>query len=157
MLNTPQLSNIVNIFKDISIRHKMINDFGFGPEYNIGASRPMFFPYMWVTTVGGGWVKSGNYFHEKNYEFKVYIIDKINKGDNNWEDIHSDTEYIINTVLTELIQNPVYIDMNIVADNIDITPIIEWSDDNSNGWVADILIRVPMRYTPCVNPINDIE
>ena len=46
--NSFSVNQIVSIFRDLAIRHEMVNDFGYGPSYNIGASRPMKFPYIWL-------------------------------------------------------------------------------------------------------------
>lgn len=155
--NTEQLSKIISIFRDISVRHKQINDFGYGQKFDIGASRSMLFPYLWVEPTRHTWNQTDNRFRDVTYTFNVYIMDKINKGDSNWEDTHSDTEYILSTILTEISQHQYYVEMGIIMDgDVDIEPEMEETDDNSNGWKANLSLRIPMRYTPCNIPIQPI-
>ena len=78
--NTPSLQKIISIFKDLAIRHELVSDFGYGPTYNIGASRQMKFPYIWVENSQSETVKSANGYKENLYTFTVYCLDKINKG-----------------------------------------------------------------------------
>ena len=155
--NTSSLQKIISIFKDLSLRHEMVADWGYGPTYNIGASRQMRFPYIWVENTQSETIKSINGYKENLYGFTIFCLDKINKGDDNYDQIISDTHYILDTIIQEIAQHKYYVDMNLSIDgNIIFQPVVEATDDNSNGWQADITIKVPIRYTYCNSPIEPI-
>jgi hypothetical protein len=155
--NTLSINQIVSIFQDLAIRHKMINDFGFGQTYDIGASRQMLFPYLWVEPGDSRIIKSGNGYKERLQTFSLYLMDKINMGDSNYQEIISDTHYILETIISEISQHLYYVEFNLSLDgDITLVPVIEATDDNVNGYVATITIKIPIRYTYCNSPIEPI-
>lgn len=156
--NTVSINKIVSIFQDLSIRQEMVNDFGYGPAYNIGTSREMNFPYIWVENGTGTTQRSDNGFKTNLYTFTIYCMDKINFGEDNYNEIISDTHYILDTMVQEISQHKYYVDMNLSIDgDIQFTPVIEATDDNVNGWQIDITIKQPIRYTYCNSPIEPIS
>jgi hypothetical protein len=155
--NTASLQKIISIFKDLALRNNMVTDFGYGPTYNIGASRQMKFPYIWVENTQSETLRSLNGYKENVYSFTIFCLDKINKGDDNYDQIISDTHYILDSIIQEIAQHKYYVDMNLSLDgNIIMNPVVEATDDNSNGWSAEISIKVPVRYTYCNSPIEPI-
>lgn len=155
--NTVSINKIVSIFQDLAIRQQMVNDFGYGPAYNIGASREMSFPYIWVENNSGTTQRSDNGYKVNLYTFTIYCMDKINFGEDNYNEIISDTHYILDTMVQEISQHKYYVDMNLSIDgDITFTPVVEATDDNVNGWQCDITIKQPVRYTYCNSPIEPI-
>lgn len=155
--NTVSINKIVSIFQDLAIRQQMVNDFGYGPAYNIGASREMSFPYIWVENNSGTTQRSDNGYKVNLYTFTIYCMDKINFGEDNYNEIISDTHYILDTMISEISQHKYYVDMNLSIDgDITFTPVVEATDDNVNGWQIDITIKQPIRWTPCNSPIDPI-
>lgn len=158
--NTITINRILAIFRDLSIRHEMINDFGFGQTADIGASRPMLFPYLWVepTTTRITQGSTANKYQELNYSFNLYLMDKIQKGDDNFEDTLSDTNYILATIVREMSQHPYYVDMSVSLNgDVIFEPAIEAYDDNVNGWQAQFTLKIPLRYGYCETPIAAIS
>lgn len=156
--NSFSVNQIVSIFRDLAIRHEMVNDFGYGPSYNIGASTPMKFPYIWVEQGQAQVLKSVNGYKENIYTFQVYCMDKINKGDDNYDEIISDTKFILDSIVSDMSQHKYYIDFNLsLFENITMDVVTEATDDNVNGWVANISLKNPVRYTPCNVPIEPIS
>jgi len=158
--DTITINKVISIFRDLSLRHEMINDFGFGQTSDIVASRPMLFPYLWIeptqTRITQG--NSANKYQEILYSFNIYVMDKIQKGDDNWEDTLSDTNYILTTIVREMSQHPYYVDMNIsLYGDIIYDPAIEAYDDNVNGWLAQFTLKIPLRYGFCETPIIPIS
>jgi hypothetical protein len=85
-------------------------------------------------------------------------MDKINMGDDNYDDVISDTHYILDTMISEMDQHKFYRDMNLsLVDNITMEPVLEGTDDNVNGWMAEMAFKIPIRYTPCNTPIEPIS
>ena len=151
------INKLILIFKDLSSRHKLLNDFYYGQPDDLGASERLKFPYLWVEQGSSEIVKSLNGFKETIYSFNFYVMDKINKGDDNYDEIVSDTHFILDGIIQELAQHKYYVDMNISIDgNIVMDPVVEATDDNVNGWQAAIRLKVPIRYTPCNTPIEPI-
>lgn len=156
--NTLTINQLVSIFRDLALRHDMINDFGFGPSYNIGASRPMRFPYLWVEQGQAQVLKSLNGYKENIYAFQIYCMDKINKGDDNYDEIISDTKFILDSIISDMSQHKYYIDLNLsLYQDIVMEVVVEATDDNVNGWIANVSIKNPVRYTPCNVPIEPIS
>ena len=155
--NTLNLNQIVSIFEDLSIRQQQINDFGYGPAYNIGASRQMKFPYIWIENTQSISPRSANGYKEHLYTFTIYCVDKINFGEDNYEEIISNCHFILDTMIQEVAQHKFYIDYNLsIANDIIFTPVVEATDDNVNGWSCEITIKHPIRLTPCNTPIQPI-
>lgn len=156
--NTLSINKIISIFRDLSLRQEMVNDFGFGPTFNIGASRQMKFPYIWVEQGSTTTVRSEYGYREIYISLTVYCMDKINNGEDNYDNLISDTHYILDTMISEIDQHKFYRDMNIsLVDNITMEPVLEGTDDNVNGWMADMAFKIPIRYTPCNIPIEPIS
>lgn len=155
--NTANLERIKQMFEDQSIRHKMINGFGFGPSYNI-SNEPILFPYLWLEPVNSRTAHSVNSGAVEYYTFNMYVMDKINKGDPNYLQTSSDCDYISKTILADLDQNYYYIDNDWSIDG-DITsePVYEQTEDNANGYMTTFTLKLPMRYTPCNIPMVPIQ
>ena len=155
--NSLNLNQIISIFQDLALRQKMVQDFGYGPAYNIGSSRQMKFPYIWIENNTFSLIKSINGLKEEQFTFTIYCMDKINMGDDNYDYIISNTHYILSTMIQELAQHKYFIDFNLsIANDIIFTPIVEAFDDNVNGFSIDLTIKHPIRYTPCNSPIEPI-
>jgi hypothetical protein len=155
--NTLSLNKIINIFRDFSIRHEQINDFFYGPTYNIGASRQLKFPYLAVENTQSTTVGTINGYKELQYTFTLYVMDKINFGDLNYDQVMSDCHFILDTLIQEITQTRYYVDnnLNIIGDIV-MNPVLEATDDNVNGWSCEITLSHPQRITPCVSPIEPI-
>lgn len=157
MTNTLSINQIVAIIEDIALRQEMINDFGYGQLYNIGASEQMKFPYIWLENNNTTLLKSDNGFKSHSFTFNLYCLDKINFGEDNYTEIISDTHYILNTIVQEIAQHTFYIEKGLSLDgDINFFPVVEATDDNVNGWQMTITIKQPIRYTPCNSPITPI-
>jgi hypothetical protein len=156
--NSFSVNQIVSIFRDLALRHDMINDFGYGPSYNIGASRPMRFPYLWIEQGQAQVLKSINGYKENIYAFQIYCMDKINKGDDNYDEIISDTKFILDSIISDMSQHKYYVDLNLsLFQDITMEVVVEATDDNVNGWIANVSLKNPVRYTPCNVPIEPIS
>jgi len=154
---TKSLTKIISIFQDLADRHMMVNDFGYGPSYNIGADNEMKFPYIWVENNNTVSQLGLNGLKTNLYTFTIYSMDKINFGENNYNDIISDTHYIMDTILSEINQHPYYVEMGLSIDgDVNFTPVVEATDDNVNGWSIDLTLKQAIRWTYCDSPITPI-
>ena len=156
--NTVSINKIVSIFRDLADRHDMIADFDFGEEYDINASRQLKYPYLWVDVDTTTITKGANGYKERLITFSLLVMDRIDMGSSNYQEIISDTHYIMETIISEMSQHPYYVEMNIsLANNVTLTPVIEATDANCNGYRADITLKIPIRYTYCNSPIVPIS
>ena len=156
--NTPTILALENIFSVFFTSHKFLNGFDFGgPDWNLDVNQVLF-PYMYVETGASKWLDpDNNSFLTEEQTFKVYIIDRINKGDINYIDVLSDTKYALSTYLSSVNQSPYMRELGIrVIDSVNFTPLYEFSKDNCNGWVAEMSFRYPMRFDPCNAPMIPI-
>lgn len=156
MIDTPSINKIISIFKDFALRNKMVYDFSYGPTYNIGASRPMKFPYIWVEQ-GQATSSKGNQGWNTIVTFNVYCMDKIDRSADNFNELVSDTKFILDSMVAEMINHRLYRDYHISIDgDVIFDPVVEGTDDDVNGWQASISLRIPLLYTPCSTPVEPI-
>ena len=156
--NTLTINKLNLLFEDISIRSKMISDYGFGPSYNINSNRPLSYPFLWVEPVDSRVQRGINGNLTEYYKFNLYVMDKINKGDDNYIETSSDCDYILKTIVGEIDQSDYYVELDISIDgDVTLQPVYEETPDNSNGWMCELTLKLPMRYTPCNSPILPIN
>jgi hypothetical protein len=157
--NTPTLNKLIELVQLVSQNHKMVADFRFGPLWNRNALRDLKTPYVWLEektskiVMGNGSHKTGE------YTFTLYCMDRIQKDESNYDEILSDTKFILDTIMTELDQHPLFVDLGIsfpVDSTISYEPVYEETDTNSNGHSCEFTLRFPIRYTPCNVPINPL-
>jgi len=157
--NTPSLNKLIELVQLVSQNHKMVADFRFGPLWNRNALRDLKTPYVWLEektsriVMGNGSHKTGE------YTFTLYCMDRIQKDESNYDEILSDTKFILDTIMTELDQHPLFVDLGIsfpVDSTISYEPVYEETDTNSNGHSCEFTLRFPIRYTPCNVPINPL-
>src|ERR1035437_8447459 len=130
--NTSTINKLVSIFRDMSIRHKMITDFGFGPIWDSNGDNRKF-PYMYVEPLSSTMLQSTS----------------AASG-------HMSEQYAFR--LAEMDQHVMYVDMDIrLVNNVQFTPVYEATSDDINGWQCDITLQMPMRFNPCNSPIQPIS
>lgn len=157
--NQLSINKIVSILRDLAIRHQMVTDFGYGATYNIESrSEAMTFPYVWLDDIGSTIeVSTDNGYKSIYYQFDIYAMDKINKGDSNYDEVISDTHKIITDMMAEISQHKYYRDMGLsLMNDITMEPVLEATNDNVNGWKASVTLRQPFRMTACNVPIEPI-
>lgn len=157
MSNTPTLNKIISIFRDLSIRHKFINSFGVGPSWQLQEPDNQLYPLFFVEPTKSKSKGGLTGYTDEYYTFKLYVLDRINKGDTNYMELMSDCDFILKTMIGEIYQHQFYIDNDFqLVETIDIKPLWEETTDNLNGWVAELTMKTPMRYSPCNDPISPI-
>ena len=74
------LNQLVEWFESFADRHYFLKDFGFGEPYDIGTTRQMEFPYMWLTLDDTSIIATGTNVKSAipDYSFRVFFMDKIN-------------------------------------------------------------------------------
>ena len=136
----------------------MVKDFRNGPLWDMNALKDLQTPYIWCEeaqsriTIGNGSHKTGL------YTFRLYCMDRIQKDQSNYQEILSDTKFILDTIITEIDQHPLFIQLGLSIDQGDVVfePVYEETDVNANGHMVEFTFRYPIRYTPCNVPIDSL-
>ena len=162
-VNIISLNQVVDLFQNFSERHYFLNDFGFGPTSEIGTSRQMNFPYMWVTLNENSVINPQNRTAIPELSFSVLFMDKTNiqtnylniNGDNsnNVQEILSDMLQVLQDFITE-----VQVDWGnygiIFQDTISCFPATDETQDKVNGWVGQFSFK--LKHSNCILPTGDI-
>jgi hypothetical protein len=162
------INQLVNNIRCIADRHLQINDFGFGPTHEIGESRDMNYPYLWVSLQPNSTILTNEQFKLSavEYEFSFIVADRISnvisnelgqENDNGLEVI-SDTQLILFDILSEINNHPFYSNNRIqIKEDVNFSPSFDERDDLVNAWVADVTITMPFTHTYCANPIEELS
>ncbi len=155
--NTVGLNRLKLIFNDIANRSYFIKSFGWGHTHDISADFPTHYPLLWVEPDICRSPNIDNRYNTIEYGLNVYVLDKIEKGELNFDDTIQDTMLAIQAIIAELGHSNFYVDMNIdLVNDITYLPVSHQTIDNVNGWEAQLSLKVPMRYTECNIPIQPI-
>jgi len=154
-----QLSHrkIVSILRDISILNKQVSSFNYGQMSSFNADNSTTFPTIFVEPGPVNVSSTGNGYSEEVSEFNIYCLDRINKGDSNYQEIISDMKFILQSLLGEIDGHQYFRELGLALDGDQIMdPYLEQTDENVNGWVWTLGLRQAFRYTPCNTPMNPI-
>jgi len=153
------LNNLITLLKQFQEAHPQLNDFGFGDFADIGTSRQMKFPYMWVNVAPSTVAYNENKLIIPIMSFNIAIMDQANNQaniekangyeSNNVAEILSDTHQILLDLIGEISRN--FGKYGIVIDgDLSYEPMVDETDDSSNGWLLNITLR--MQYSNCDIP-----
>ena len=157
------LNQLVKWFESFADRHYFLKDFGFGEPYDIGTTRQMEFPYMWLTLDDTSIIATGTNVKSAipDYSFRVFFMDKINIQENyldqngfqsdNSQQILSDTIQYLQDLITEIQQDWAQYGVMLSAD-VNFNPVIDETQDKSTGVSASITLRT--RQVNCVIPVS---
>lgn len=157
MINTaPTLNKLVDLIKEVCLNHYMIADFDFGPLWNRNVEK-LRTPYIWLEEQGSKMSMGNGSFKTSVFTFKLYCMDRIQKDESNYQEILSDTKFILDTIMTDLDQHPLFVELGLTYDktsDILYEPVYEETDVNTNGHSAQFSWKIAFRLTPCTVPIN---
>jgi hypothetical protein len=155
------LNRIISWFKQYQVDNKFLNDFGFGEPYDIGTSRHMKFPYMWVTMNDDSRIIVSNKTGIPVFSFSLLFMDKINDQENfnkengfesnNESEILSDMIQHLQDLITDI--QTYWNQYGVLLDNeVVFFPVVDETTDKSTGINARIILKV--RHVNCVIPKN---
>jgi hypothetical protein len=161
MSNIVTINQLINEFKTFSDNHLQLKDFGYGPTSDIGTSRKMDFPYLWVTHRTPSSIVIQNKTQIPEIVLTFIIADQINMQEN-YKDINgldSDNQQEIISDMFQIAQDLVnYISFNLgtqgvkLMDNTaSLEPVFDDTDDRVTGWVIDLTLK--LLYFNCATPI----
>jgi hypothetical protein len=163
--NIITLNQLISWFQSFQERHYFLKDFGFGEPYDIGTSRQMLFPYMWVTMNEDSVipVASNNKTAIPEFSFSVLFMDKINIQENyldtngfnsdNSQEILSDAVQTLQDLITE-IQSYWHQYGVLFSQDVSFFPVVDETQDKSTGINARIVLRV--KQVNCIIPVSPI-
>lgn len=161
--NIISLNQIVDLFQSFSERHYFLNDFGFGQTSEIGTSRQMDFPYMWVTLNDDSLINPQNRTAIPELSFSVLFMDKTNIQ-TNYLDINGVNSDNVQEVLSDMLQvlqdfvTEVQVEWGnygiIFQDTISCYPGIDETQDKVNGWIGQFSFK--LKHSNCILPTGDI-
>lgn len=163
-VNIISLNQLVDLFADFADRHYFLNDFGFGATSEIGTSRQMKFPYLWVNVAETSYAIPNNVKTNIPYiSFNLLIMDKTNIQ-KNYLDINGYNSDNIQEVLSDCLQtaqdfitevNTLWGNYGVMFEgNVNMFPAEDETQDKVNGWVLQFTFK--LKYSNCILPTGDI-
>jgi len=155
------INQLITWFEDFQQNHYFLKDFGFGEPYDIGTSRQMDFPYMWVTMNEDSSIQTASNVKSAipDISFSVMFMDKINNQPNyldqngfqsdNSQEILSDTLQCLQDLITMIQQNWGQYGV-LISQDVSFYPAVDETQDKATGVVARIVLRT--RQVNCVIP-----
>ena len=138
--------NLYDVFKTIALNHRQINTFGFGETWEVATSGTVNYPYLWVVPKDSR-VRTG----EIGFSFEFIMMDLVQKGKDNQNDVHSDTHQALCDVLSRLRQGGY--NFNIKRDSeIILTQFTDKFDDEVAGWSGSVTVWVDWDWDSCAIP-----
>lgn len=167
--NPKTVNEITKIFRDIATNHRQIEDFGYGDFSEMGTSKSINYPLMWMN-YGTETIfindSAGNPTHiEMDIEFRISdkINNTINTDDNHGEEsnnaleITSDIVQIKRDIVAQLTQHSFYMNNGITI-RTDITDELFYDagTDVVNEIRFILTLRFPFNLTVCGSPFKNI-
>ena len=157
------LNQLINWFQLFQQNHYFLKDFGFGEPYDIGTSRQMDFPYMWVTMNEDSSIATGSNVKSAipDLSFSIMFMDKINNQPNylntngfasdNSQEILSDCVQYLQDIITHIQQNWGQYGV-LISQDVSFYPAVDETTDKATGVVARVVLRT--RQVNCIIPEN---
>jgi len=161
MSNIVTINELIKEFKDFSDNHLQLKDFGYGPTSDIGRSRKMDFPYLWVTHRTPSSIVIQNKTQIPEMVLTFIIVDQINYQTNylevngldsdNQQEIISDTFQIAQDLVNYISQNLGARGIKLMDNTASVEPVFDDTDDRATGWVIDLTLK--LLHFNCNTPI----
>lgn len=155
---TKTYKQIVETFRDICDRHKMVNTFVNNHPLEINESNPIFpvvAVYPGLTPV---------YKNSMKLKLKFFVMDQLNDDESNEVEILSDTLQISKDFFDELVENEELYGFTLDMTNLVGEPFAENFrssegtdiEDYVAGWYFELDIDVVSEKNNCITPINEV-
>lgn len=145
------LNEIIQLFEDFVSAHGQLTDFGYGPASDIGTSKQMTFPYMWVSHQSDSYIRVSNKTAIPELKLLLFFMDQnndqVNFEDTNGENSTNGQEIMSDTL--QMLQDCIsYISANwgvsgiMISEDVRIFPGFDETQDSVNGWVGEITLKL---------------
>lgn len=160
------LNQLIKYFNTFQQNHFFLKDFGFGEPYDIGTSRQMDSPYMWITMNEDNTIATGSNVRSAipDLSFTVMFMDKINDQENylNTNGFQSDNSAEILSDCIQYLQDLVTTIQNkwgqygvLISQDVSFYPAVDETTDKSTGIVGRIVLRT--RQVNCIIPETYVD
>lgn len=156
------INEVIEHFNQFVNKHAFLRDFGYGPTSNIGTSRQMKFPYLWITHRAPSNIQVSNRQQVPELLLTFLMVDQVNDQENvlnstdsssdNQQEILSDTFQYCQDLITYIITEMRASGIQLNDDTITVEPVYEETQDKVTGWMMDI--RFDMMHINCDIPIK---
>lgn len=145
----PTRNQIAAFFHSFRVAHYQLKDDGYGDFPEVGQSRGMNYPIIWVNpqpvTIDG---------NEFSHEYVIAIADRVLSDESNELEVESDTFQIGQDLLAFLDDQSDH-DWEIETDG-QLVPFTEkWKDDVA-GWLLTVSIKTNFDYDSCAVPSSGV-
>ena len=152
-LNTITYNQIVKKFEDVITANKFVKTFVAGDIYEIDLKETTYL-YAHLSIENAAFDNA-----QLTYSFRLYIMDIVDKSENNEYDVLSDTLQVINDVVNEFRNGSTTFGLATmqnyqIQDNITCEPFTERFDNEVAGWAANIDVTVINHFNACNNPYS---
>lgn len=164
VVNIITYNQLMKMFSDFSDAHYQINDFGVGPTSEIGTSRQMAFPYMWVTHRTPSEINVTNKTQIPQLKMSVLFVDQIadtenipndnGSNSNNEQEVLSDTFQYLQDFVGYVSSSLGAYGVQLTEDSVTAEPIYDETQDKVSGWLGDITVN--LRHSNCTYPMSGV-
>jgi len=150
------LNRIILTLQEICNVNSMVSYFNYGPISDFNADNNVTFPAIWVEPTESRVINSVQGVKVAQVTLNLYALDRIDKGDSNFLDVHSDMMYLLQTIVGYIRESEYTRNLYITIDQQDqvFIPVTRETDENCNGFMLRLILRMPDVYTPCNSPFN---
>jgi hypothetical protein len=152
------LNKILDELKASVAAHPELKDFGYGQVSEIGTSRSVDYPLLWVTHQSDSYIRIENKTTIPELRLVLLFMDQVDDQQNysnsngeqshNGQEIMSDTfqmlQDIINTIMTSFQSIGI-----MISEDVRCFPVFDELPDRVNGWGAEITLRVKYLNSDC--------
>mgnify|MGYP003634890911 FL=1 len=141
--------NIVEQFKDLATRHKMVNSFNSGDIYDVNfddENKSPIYPYVHLVPQPSQMLEN-----EMLFVFNLIVMDLVDTEFANYYDIQSDCIQIVQDIIFEFKgQNQT----EQILDPTSFSVFTERFNDEVSGANATITLSIPQEINICENPFE---
>lgn len=152
-------NNIVDLLKDISARHFMLNgSFFVGKDTQMSDNADIVYPFFKVNLTNSRVVNSNGEYKTIEISLNCKVVDLTEQSQENEQDAQSDTLQICQDIITEISQHPYYQRSNAkLVGDIELVALEEWQDDFVAGHEFTLTMQLVMNQAFCGLPFNEIN
>ena len=141
------LNQIIKTFNNFQSNHKQLNNFGRGLIEEIGATKDLTYPIMWIVSHDGQYLAN-----DMQYNMQIIFADLLTEDKSNELEAQSDMQGVALDLCAYLNNNP---DLDILMDkNAQITHFTERFGDFTAGVLLSFVLRDPFPLNQCVIPFS---
>lgn len=149
------INNINDLMKGFADNHMFLQDYGIGQTSEIGVSRQLQFPYLWVTFGDNTQIEVANKTAIPGLDLTIIVADQTNiqeTGDNfnvldNLSDCFQIQQDLVTTITSEWGKWGIQI-----SENPKLYPVIDETQDAVNGWAMSL--RLKLTHHNCTVPVK---